>query len=199
MTQENNKEQDNKKEEIEQQIAAQAEQTNIQPAQAEKQPDYKDLLLRERADFSNYKKRVDREINDAKEITKIKVMQSLLPLIDSFDQAMNAVNLSKATGDDNAALKKSNDALRKGFELLYGQFLTNLKQEGVKPIEALGKQFSTEQHEALMQGKSDKPAGTIIEEYQKGYTLGNAVLRYSKVKISSGKQAEEKENANNSQ
>ncbi|TAL55322.1 MAG: nucleotide exchange factor GrpE [Nanoarchaeota archaeon] len=149
-----------------------------QPKEADKADDYKEMLQRVQADFENYKKRVEREIKDAKEISKAEVLRKFLPVLDSFEIAMKHLA-------ENKDAVKQNEELRKGFELVYKQLKAAFDSENVRPITE--KNFDPYQHEALMQEESDKPQGTILEEFQRGYKRGNQIIRHAKVKISRGK------------
>ena len=161
-----------------------------QSEELNKEAEYKELLQRVQADFENYKKRVEREIKDAKEASRIEVFRKFLPALDSFEQAMKFMPKQPTVED----LKKENEQLKKGFELVYRQIKTVFEAEGVKPI--TDKNFDPYKHEVLMQEESDSPRGTILEEFQKGYKKGDAIIRHSKVKISSGvkKDANAKQN-----
>jgi molecular chaperone GrpE len=100
------------------------------------------------------------------------VLSKLLPVLDSFEQAL------KNTSD----AKKFTD----GMKLLYAQFMDAMRSEGMEPINTAGK-FDPYLHEALLSEESDKPEGQILEELQRGYKLKGAVLRHTKVKIAKAK------------
>ena len=129
-----------------------------------------DLLKRVQADFENYKKRVDKEKESFAKYCNGKMVARLLPLLDSFEQAIKNGN--------GADIEK----FRKGIELIYAQLYSLLEADGLRPIKAVGEKFDPYRHEVLMQAESDKD-DTILEEFQKGYMLGDSVLRHSKVKI----------------
>ena len=84
------------------------------------------------------------------------------------------------------AFKNTNDKEKfvEGMKMIYGIFHSTLEEEGLKPIKAEGEKFDPYKHEVLLKEESDKPEGTILEEFQKGYMLNDKVLRFSKVKIS---------------
>ncbi len=147
----------------------------------QKAEEYKDMLQRLQADFENYKKRVEKEIKDAKDASKIEVLRKFLPVLDSFEQAMKTLTKQPTI----ESLQKENESLRKGFELVYKQIKTAFDSEGVRAI--TDKHFDPYKHEVLIQEESDSQQGTILQEYQKGYKRGDAIVRHSKVKISSGK------------
>ena len=131
--------------------------------------DLTDTLQRVQADFENYKKRVLRENQDYKEVIIQHIIVKLLPLLDSFSLALQ---------------HKDSKEMVKGVELIYAQFIDTLEKQGLKAIVTTNKSFDPYKHEALMAEQSDKPSGTILEEFQKGYLLGDKVIRHSKVKVS---------------
>ncbi len=129
-----------------------------------------DTLKRIQAEFINYKNRVERETRELCKYSNAELIKKLLPVLDSFE----------------LALKNSSEPKRfkEGVEMVYAQLLDILKQEGLKPINALGEKFDPYMHEVLMKAKSEKGPDVIIEEFQKGYVLKDRVIRHSKVKIS---------------
>ena len=122
------------------------------------------LLKRVQADFENYKKRVEKEKIEFVKYASADVIRKMLPIIDSFEQAVK-------NGADE------------GTKSLYSQFLDVLFKEGLKKIECAGKLFDPFLHEAMMQAVSDKEEGTILEELQTGFMFNDAVLRHAKVKV----------------
>jgi molecular chaperone GrpE len=133
------------------------------------------LLKKVQADFENYKKRVEKEKKEFTQFASQELVKNILPLLDSFQLAL--------------ANDKDNEEFKKGVELIYSQLWQILETEGLKPIDALGKQFDPYFHEALMQEESDKEEGTVIEELQKGFMLKDNVIRPTKVKIAKKKEA----------
>lgn len=129
-----------------------------------------DTLKRLQAEFENYKKRIDREKTEFVKYAHADVIANMLPLLDSFELAL------KNTTDK--------EKLVEGIKMIYAQFYSILETEGLKPIKAVGEKFDPYKHEVLMKEESDKPEETILEEFQKGYTLNDRVIRHSKVKIS---------------
>lgn len=125
-------------------------------------------ILRLRADFENYRKQLDREKEEFAKIANERLITQLLDVVDNFERAISTIN-DKETAE--------------GIEMVYKQFYRILEENGLKKIEALGKRFDPYYHEVLMQEKSDKEDGTIIEEFQPGYILKEKVIRHSKVKI----------------
>jgi molecular chaperone GrpE len=144
---------------------------------AERQRDeFKDLLLRKTAEFENYRKRTDRERAAVSESAAASVIEELLPLVDDLERALNA--------DPGA---EGSDAYRRGVELIHRQLLEILRKRGVKAIDAVGADFDPYYHQAVVhepaEGRRD---GEIIEEFRRGYTLGDRLLRPSMVKVAKG-------------
>lgn len=143
---------------------------------AERQRDeYKDLLLRKTAEFENYRKRIDRERATLVETAAAGVLEELLPLVDDLERALDA---------DSG---EGTEAYRRGVELIHRQLLEILRKRGVKPIEAVGADFDPHFHQAVThepaEGRRD---GEIIDEFRRGYMLGDRLLRPSMVKVSKG-------------
>ncbi|WP_286170399.1 nucleotide exchange factor GrpE [Halocella sp. SP3-1] len=127
-------------------------------------------LQRLQADFSNYKKRVEKEKGRAYQQTKIELIGELLPVIDNFERAL--------AQEDNGG------EFYQGVEMIYRQIITYLEKQGVKAIEAEGEQFDHNYHEAVMQVEDDDyESGTIIKEIQKGYIMEDRVIRPTMVKV----------------
>lgn len=143
--------------------------------EAEKQRDeYYDLLLRKTAEFDNYRKRTERERQSVSEAAAADLIAELLPLVDDFERALLA-----GGGEDTA--------YRRGVELMYRRLLDVLQKRGVRPIEALGADFDPYYHQAVShepaEGRRD---GEVIEEFRKGYLLGDRLLRPTMVKVAKG-------------
>ena len=155
-----------------------------QPEQDETQPDpleelrrerdaVQDRLLRTAAEFDNYRKRMDRERRDLAEYTAGEVMKELLPIIDNLERALQAA--------------EPDDPLRKGVELTHKQMLEMLRKRGVTPIEALGADFDPNFHQAVIHEESAQHReGEVMEELQRGYVVGDRLLRPSMVKVAKG-------------
>jgi molecular chaperone GrpE len=131
---------------------------------------------RERANFTNYKKRLEREQAEAGQNTTASVLTRFLPVIDDFELA-----LKNMPGNDEAA------KWAQGVALVQRKFITLLENEGIKRIEAEGQYFDPNFHEAVVHEESDKPENQIIEVLRHGYKLGERVLRPALVKVSKGK------------
>jgi molecular chaperone GrpE len=124
-------------------------------------------LLRVAADFENYKKRVEAERSEFVKFANEKLVRDLLPVLDNLKRAIET-----AKGND------ANSAFLAGVQIVYKQFLKVLERFGVKPIEAVGKQFDPGVHEAMHMVETDEhEPGTIVEELAPGYTMSGRVLR----------------------
>lgn len=136
----------------------------------------KDRLLRTAAEFDNYRKRTDRERAAVNENITAGVLEDFLPLVDDLERALRA-----DAGDAGA------EAYRQGVELIVKGIHELLQRRGVKPIDAVGTQFDPNFHQAV----SYEPAeghrdGEIVEEFRRGYTIGDRLLRASMVKVAKG-------------
>lgn len=134
-----------------------------------------DKMLRNQADLENVRKRLER---DKQEFIRFANEGLLLDLLNVLDDLERTVDLAESSKEDLPAFLK-------GIEMILAHLYDMLKKHGVKPIEAEGKIFDPNYHEALMQTENkDLPEHTVIEELQKGYTLYDRVIRTSKVKVS---------------
>ena len=124
-----------------------------------------ELLKKVQADFENYKKRVEKEKKQFVEYANVDFLKSLLPVLDSFDLALK--------NTPNAEIKA-----------LYNQLWQLLSSQGLSNIEAVGSKFDPFYHEALMQEKSSKEEGIVLEELQTGYMFKDKVIRAANVKVS---------------
>lgn len=131
-----------------------------------------DRLLRTVAEFDNYRKRVERERGEFAAYAAADVLADLLPIVDNLERALDTPAGS------------SGDAFRKGVELIHKQMLDVLRKRGVKPIEALGADFDPNVHQAVIhEASSDHREGEVIEELQRGYKIGDRLLRPAMVKV----------------
>ncbi len=135
--------------------------------------EYKNKLLRALADFDNYKKRTAIEREQFVQFANETLISELLPIIDGFGRAMAAAEKVKA-----------GEEMIKGLALIKKQLEDTLKKHGVEEIEALGKAYDANVHEAILQKEHEGPEGVILEEMQKGYTLHGRVIRPSMVIVS---------------
>jgi len=143
--------------------------------EAEKAKEYWDRLLRLQADFENTRKRQEKEKQEFIKFANEKIILELLNILDDLERA---VNLTETRHQDLPAFLK-------GVEMILAHLYQMLKEYGVEPIEAKGKLFDPHKHEALMQVENNQVAeNTVLEELQKGYMLGERVIRTAKVKVS---------------
>ena len=139
----------------------------------EKLAEYEDLRVRQLAEFENFRKRSEKEKAQMFEIGAKTVIEKLLPVIDNFERGSAAV-----TEDEKET------PFAQGVELVYKQLLTSFDELGVKPIEAVGKEFDPNLHNAVMMVDDDSlESGTVAEEMQKGYMYKESVVRHSMVKV----------------
>jgi molecular chaperone GrpE len=132
-----------------------------------------DNFIRTLADFNNYRRRAREEMDSARRFAIEDIVIRLLPVLDNFERAIKT-----------AEEIKDYDALHGGVILILRQLRDVLEREGVKPIESEGQEFDPCFHEAVMrEDTEDYPDNTIVEEFQKGYTLGDKVIRPSMVKV----------------
>lgn len=162
--------------------AADAEAVNTAEAALERQLEEQRRLadenyqryLRTQADFDNFRRRSRQEKEEFAKYAAAKLIEELLPVIDNFDRAL-------AVSKDN----RDFDGLYKGVDMIYRQMDQVLVQEGLQPIESVGKPFNPEYHQAVMQVQSDEyEEGIVVEELQKGYMIKDKVLRVAMVKVS---------------
>jgi molecular chaperone GrpE len=136
--------------------------------------DWKDKYLRLYAEFDNFRKRSMKEKSELLVSASGELMKELLPVVDDFDRAVQA----------NAAVDNI-EVVREGFVLIHQKLYRKLESKGLKPMDAAGKPFDTDFHEAITQIPAPKPdmVGKVIDEVEKGYLLNEKVLRYAKVVI----------------
>ena len=138
--------------------------------------EFKDLLLRKTAEFENFRRRTARERQAQAESAAADLLGELLPLVDDLERALQA-----------EAGKEGAEAYRRGVELIHRQLSEVLRKRGVKPIESLGADFDPHHHQAVAhEPASGRREGEVIEEYRRGYMLGDRLLRPSMVKVAKG-------------
>jgi molecular chaperone GrpE len=143
--------------------------------EAAKAAEYWDRILRLQADFENTRKRLEREKQDFVKFANEGILTDLLNVLDDLERSLDVAD----------AGQKDVNVFLKGVEMVLAHLYDLLKDYGIKPIEAAGKIFDPNYHEALMQVENkDLPEHTIVEELQKGYLLNDRVLRTAKVKVS---------------
>lgn len=137
--------------------------------------DARDQVLRARADFDNYRKRMARQMEQVRKTAAEALIQEILPGIDNLGLALQHA-------DDNP------DALKQGVAMVFKQLQGALGSHGLKPIEAEGKPFDPNIHEAVQQVASgDVEKDHVVQVFQPGYMLGDMILRPAKVVVSTGK------------
>jgi molecular chaperone GrpE len=144
----------------------------------------KDRLLRQVAEFQNYRRRTEQEKNMLVQAGKVQVVQQMLEIFDDFTRSLEAANQLQ---DQQESASPAYEKLKVGVEMVYEKFKGELGRLGVEPIEAVGKPFNENEHEALMQqpAPDNTEPGIVLEEIQKGYRMGNRVLRHSRVVVAS--------------
>ena len=149
---------------------------NLQVEELQKQvTQYKDMLLRKAAEFDNFKRRIENETANIVRFATESLIDDLLPVVDDFERSLK-----------HSKEMKESEALVKGVELIYLKLMKVLEARGVKAFETVGKEFSVDYHDALMQmPRNDLPPHTVIEEVEKGYMLNDKVIRHAKVVVSS--------------
>ncbi len=131
-----------------------------------------DLLQRTQANFENYRKQTEKRVEEIRKMASKDMILQILPVLDNFELALKN--------------SENKEEFIKGVELIYSQLFSMLENNGVKIINA-EKEFDPFYHEALMKVDSELSENQIVEEFQKGFTLNDKVIRHSKVKVSSGK------------
>ena len=145
----------------------------IQKLLAEKQ-ELMNTLVRRQADFENYRKRVEKERHSDRNRAVEVLIDSILPVLDAFDRALD-------TAGDSAAAE-----YLKGFEMIRRQLSDLLAKQGLKRIEAVGKEFNPHLHHAIEKVETHQhPDGVIIGEMQPGYMFHERVLRPAMVRVAS--------------
>ena len=144
---------------------------------------YLDQLLRTKAEFMNYQKRMVKESESTSQFAVQSLILDFLPELDNFDRALKLADSSKDI-----------DKFVEGIKLIEEQLFKVLGKYGVEPIETVGKPFDPNLHEAVMEEENNEmPHHTIIDEFQKGFLLKERVIRPSKVKVSKKTIEEEEE------
>jgi molecular chaperone GrpE len=143
----------------------------IETLQRERDEFY-DLLLRKTAEFDNYRKRIERERRAQSDEAVLSLLLEFLSVVDDFDRALAAEAVESAAG------------YKKGIELIHSKLHAMLKKQGVAPIQALGADFDPKLHQAVMNEASpEHREGEVIGELQRGYTIGDRLLRPAMVKV----------------
>lgn len=141
-----------------------------------------DKWLRLRAEFENFKKRMQKEKADLMKFSNESLLKSILPILDNLERAI-----------DHGKGARENTYLLEGLEITLKQFLNTLERFGVKPLSARGEVFDPEKHEALSQEESDQEPNRVISEVEKGYIYHDRLLRPARVIVSKEKVASKTE------
>lgn len=132
-----------------------------------------DSLLRTMADFDNFRRRTRQEMEEIRRIALEEFLRGLLRVMDNFERALQAAEESQ-----------SFEKLMEGVQMTYRQMQSLLREAGVQPIEAVGKPFDPNFHEAVQRVHSpEHPDETVLEEVERGYMIQSRVLRPSRVKV----------------
>ena len=138
----------------------------------EKVAELEDRTKRQMAEFENFRKRTEKEKSMMFETGAKSVIEKILPVIDNFERGLAAIE------PDNK------DSFYEGMVMIHKQMLSELEKIGVTPIEAVGKEFDPNFHNAVMQVESDEfESGIVAQELQKGYMYRETVVRYSMVAV----------------
>jgi molecular chaperone GrpE len=148
---------------------------------------FQSQYLRIAADFDNFRKRNSKEKEEIELRTKCATIMELLSVVDNFERARTQI---KPQNDGEMGIHKS-------YQGVYKQLVDSLKRIGVSPMRSEGQQFDPNLHEAVMrQPTEEHPEGTVIEELQRGYYLGDRILRHSLVKVAAPPEQLSAEDAN---
>ena len=140
----------------------------------EKIEELNDRLIRQIAEFDNFRKRSEREKSQMFEMGAKDMVEKILPVVDNMERGLATVS----------AEEMANNAFAQGLEKVYKHFMTVLEQAGVKPIEAVGVEFNPDFHNAVMHIEDENVGENIVvEEFQKGYMYRESVVRHSMVKV----------------
>ena len=184
---ENKKEELNEEENGEQENNTEEEQTSVEKLKQEIK-ELKDALLRKVAEFENYKRRTENEQLDLIKYGAESFILKILPIYDDLQRSVQH-------------LEESNlDSIKDGLKLVLNKFTKTFEEQGIKKIDAKGKEFDVDFHDALLQQPSaDVPPDTVLEEVEPGYTFKDKVIKHAKVIVSKEveQSVEEKENNNN--
>lgn len=144
-----------------------------QEALKEKITELEDRVMRQMAEFENFRKRTEKEKTAMFETGAKSVIEKILPVVDNFERGLAAVPEDEKGG-----------GFAQGMEMIYKQLMTELENMDVKPIPAVGEEFNPDFHNAVMQVESEEfESGVVAQELQKGYTYRDSVVRHSMVAV----------------
>ena len=148
-------------------------EAEVKDKKDEKIAELNDRLIRNLAEFDNFRKRTDKEKSQMFEMGAKSIIEKILPAIDSFELGLAALSE-----------EDKNSGVGQGMEKIYKQLMTILENTGVKQIEALGKEFDPNLHNAVMHEENEEfGENTVSQELQKGYMYNDTVIRHSMVKV----------------
>ena len=176
-------EEENKIEELENEVTVETEAATEEAtpeqlyAQAQERiAELEDKNLRMMAEFDNYRRRTNKEKLELMETAGERIFTEMLPLVDDFERALEAITKAGDASDINQ--------LSEGVNLIYQKFLGFLDKHDVHPIETEGVDFNTDEHEAITTfAAGEEQKGKVIDCTQKGYKLGDKVIRFAKVVV----------------
>ncbi|WP_010254815.1 nucleotide exchange factor GrpE [Treponema primitia] len=151
----------------------------------EKLKEANDLYLRKAADFENFRKRMNREKQDAIDFANQSLLLDLILIIDDFDRAIKSAENMAAASKEAASTSKEFDSFYEGITLIEKRLTTQLENKwGLKRFDSAGEAFDPNRHEAIMMEKSPEITDPVVQEdFLKGYTLKDRVVRSAKVKV----------------
>jgi len=143
-----------------------------------------DQLKRQAAEFQNYRRRTEQEKAQSVSLGKSIVIQRLLDIVDDFHRSLEATNQAEAVAEGE--LSPAYTSLKSGVELVYQKLMDELTKMNVTVMETVGHVFNEEEHEALMQqpAADGQDVGIVISEIQRGFRMGDKVLRHARVIVS---------------
>ena len=178
---ETEQEEEETKEEVEEKETSEEQPKEEKKSKSKKKKDKKDEQIeelqdqvkRQMAEFDNFRKRTEKEKNQMFEVVAKSIIEKILPVVDNFERGLASI-----------PEEEQGSAFVDGMNMIYKQLLNELEQAGVAVIEAVGKEFDPEYHNAVMQVENDElEPGTIAQELQKGYTYRDSVVRHSMVAV----------------
>ena len=138
----------------------------------EKIEELNDKVMRQMAEFENFRKRTEKEKTQMFEVGAKSIIEKILPVVDNFERGLAGV-------DEN-----TEDPFAQGMQMVYKQLMTSLEEAGVTPIEAVGQEFNPDFHNAVMHVEDDNfGENEVVEELQRGYQYHDTVVRHSMVKV----------------
>lgn len=163
---------ENVAEEILEEVTEETKEEVIETIEKEKYDELYDKHLRLMAEYDNFKKRTQKEKEELGTFAQAGIIEKLLPAIDNFERALESIS------------DEEKNTFSEGVEMIYRQIMDTLEKIGVSEIEALGKEFDPEIHNAVMHIEDEEhDANTVVEQFMKGYKFKDKVIRYSMVKV----------------